>query len=84
MPLFQKHRILTQVAADNVNIIKLLPALIAGEEEIDVFVNALDELLSDTEKSSAWIFGFGAAMVKGITKRTRSSSTTSRAPSSAS
>jgi acetylornithine/succinyldiaminopimelate/putrescine aminotransferase len=84
VPLFQKHRILTQVAADNVNIIKLLPALIAGEEEIDLFVSALDELLSDTEKSSAWIFGFGAAMVKGITKRTRSSSTTSRAPSSAS
>ncbi|MGC2169523.1 MAG: aspartate aminotransferase family protein [Acidimicrobiales bacterium] len=84
VPLFQKHRILTQVAADNVNIIKLLPALIAGEEEIDLFVGALDELLSDTEKSSAWIFGFGAAMVKGITKRTRSSSTTSRAPSSAS
>ncbi len=84
VPLFQKHRILTQVAADNVNIIKLLPALIAGEEEIDLFVSALDELLSDTEKNSAWIFGFGAAMVKGITKRTRSSSTTSRAPSSAS
>jgi len=84
VPLFQKHHILTQVAADNVNIIKLLPALIAGEEEIDLFVNALDELLSDTEKNSAWIFGFGAAMVKGITKRTRSSSTTSRAPSSAS
>ncbi len=84
VPLFQKHHILTQVAADNVNIIKLLPALIAGEEEIDLFVSALDELLSDTEKNSAWIFGFGAAMVKGITKRTRSSSTTSRAPSSAS
>jgi ornithine--oxo-acid transaminase len=84
VPLFQKHHILTQVAADNVNIIKLLPALIAGEEEIDLFVGALDELLSNTEKSSAWIFGFGAAMVKGMTKRTRSSSNVSRAPSTSS
>ncbi|MGH3731843.1 MAG: aspartate aminotransferase family protein [Acidimicrobiales bacterium] len=77
VPLFQKHRVLTQVAADNVNIIKLLPALIAGEEEIDIFVDALDELLNDAEKNSAWIFGFGASMVKGALKRTRSSSSAS-------
>ena len=30
VPLFHRHRILTQVAADNVNIVKLLPPLIAG------------------------------------------------------
>lgn len=81
VPLFQKHRILTQVAADNVNIIKLLPALIAGEDEIDLFVDALDELLSETEKNSAWILGFGATMVKGALKRTRSSSNASPANS---
>ncbi len=72
VPLFQRHRILTQVAADNVNIIKLLPALVAGEREVDLFVDALDELLNETEKSSAWIFGFGASMVKGLTRRPRS------------
>jgi acetylornithine/succinyldiaminopimelate/putrescine aminotransferase len=70
VPLFQRHRILTQVAADNVNIIKLLPALIASETEIDLFVDALDELLVETEKNSAWIFGFGASMVKGLARRT--------------
>jgi ornithine--oxo-acid transaminase len=80
VPLFQKHRVLTQVAADNVNIIKLLPALIAGEEEIDLFVDALDELLNDAEKNSAWIVGFGAAMIKGTLKRTRSSSNATRSP----
>ena len=36
VPLFHRYGILTQVAADNVNIIKLLPPLIAGEEEIDL------------------------------------------------
>jgi ornithine--oxo-acid transaminase len=35
VPLFHRHRILTQVAADNVNIVKLLPPLIIGDEEID-------------------------------------------------
>ena len=45
VPLFHRYRIFTQVAADNINVIKLLPPLIAGEEEIDYFVDALDELL---------------------------------------
>ncbi len=60
VPLFHRHRILTQVAADNVNIIKLLPPLICGPEEIDYFVNALDDVLerrtprqSDCSSSSA-------------------------------
>ena len=46
VPLFHRHRILTQVAADNVNIIKLLPPLIAGEDEVDAFVDALDDVLA--------------------------------------
>ena len=50
VPLFHRHRILTQVAADNVNIIKLLPPLIAGEEEVDYFVDALDDVLADAHK----------------------------------
>jgi hypothetical protein len=32
VPLFQRYQILTQVAADNINVIKLLPPLIAGED----------------------------------------------------
>jgi acetylornithine/succinyldiaminopimelate/putrescine aminotransferase len=71
VPLFHRYGILTQVAADNVNVIKLLPPLIAGEDEIDLFVNALDELLSDAEKNSAWLRQFGVTMAKGAIKRTR-------------
>ena len=40
VPLFHRHRIITQVAADNVNIIKLLPPLISGQEEVDYFIQA--------------------------------------------
>ena len=65
VPLFHRHRILTQVAADNVNIIKLLPALICGQEEIDYFVAALDDVLKDAHDGSGLLFEFGRTMAKG-------------------
>jgi ornithine--oxo-acid transaminase len=74
VPLFHRYGILTQVAADNVNVIKLLPPLIAGETEIDLFVNALDELLGDAERNSGWLMEFGVTMAKGVLKRRRSPS----------
>jgi acetylornithine/succinyldiaminopimelate/putrescine aminotransferase len=81
VPLFHRYGILTQVAADNVNVIKLLPPLIAGEAEIDMFVNALDELLGDAERSSSWLMEFGVTMAKGALKRTRSGSASAAAAS---
>lgn len=69
VPLFHRYRILTQVAADNINVIKLLPPLIAAEPEIDLFVHALDELLSEAEKSGASLVEFGVTMTKGILRR---------------
>jgi acetylornithine/succinyldiaminopimelate/putrescine aminotransferase len=73
VPLFHRYSILTQVAADNVNVIKLLPPLIATEAEIDLFVDALDELLGDAEKGRGWLMDFGVTMARGALKRTRSS-----------
>ncbi|MFY9782318.1 MAG: aspartate aminotransferase family protein [Acidimicrobiales bacterium] len=74
VPLFHRYGILTQVAADNVNIIKLLPPLIAGEAEIDYFANSLDELLSDAERNSSWLVEFGLTMAKGAFKKSRAAS----------
>jgi len=78
VPLFHRYRILTQVAADNVNIIKLLPPLVATEVEIDYFVVALDELLTDAERSSAWLREFGVTMARGALKSTRRSASNRR------
>jgi hypothetical protein len=69
VPLFHRHRILTQVAADNVNIIKLLPALICGQEEIDYFVAALDDVLKDAHSGSGLLFEFGKTMANGALRR---------------
>jgi ornithine--oxo-acid transaminase len=71
VPLFHRHRILTQVAADNVNVVKLLPPLIAGEEEVDYFVSALDDVLASAEKGSGLFFEFGKTLAKGSLHRSR-------------
>jgi ornithine--oxo-acid transaminase len=70
-PLFTRHRILTQVAADNVNIVKLLPPLIAGQEEVDYFVGALDDVLADAHRSSGLIFEFGRTLARSALQRER-------------
>ena len=41
VPLLQKHRILTQVSGDHLEVIKLIPPLIIGEREVDRFVERL-------------------------------------------
>ncbi|HEV2427168.1 MAG TPA: aspartate aminotransferase family protein [Acidimicrobiales bacterium] len=73
VPLYQRHRILTQVAADNINVIKLLPALIAGDAEVDLFVDALDQLLTDAERGRGWLVDFGLTMARGAMKKARTS-----------
>ncbi|HLI01125.1 MAG TPA: aminotransferase class III-fold pyridoxal phosphate-dependent enzyme, partial [Acidimicrobiales bacterium] len=50
VPLFHRHGILTQVAADDVNVVKLLPPLIAGEDEIKLFVDAFDDVMADAHE----------------------------------
>jgi acetylornithine/succinyldiaminopimelate/putrescine aminotransferase len=66
VPLFHRHRILTQVAADNANVIKLLPPLIAGEAELDAFVDALDDVLASAHRGPGHFFEYGRTMAKGI------------------
>ncbi len=45
VPLLSRHRILTQVAGHNMDVIKILPPLIISEKEVDYFVKAFDEAL---------------------------------------
>jgi ornithine--oxo-acid transaminase len=71
VPLFQRHRILTQVAADNVNIIKLLPPLTSSDEEMDSFVAALDDVLADAQRSSGLLVEVGTSMARNTLKNFR-------------
>ena len=69
-PLFQRHRILTQVAADRMNVVKLLPPLICGQEEVDYFAEALDDVLADANRSSM-IYDFGKTLALASLHRDR-------------
>jgi ornithine--oxo-acid transaminase len=62
--LFQRHHILTQVAADNVEVIKLLPPLTIGDAEVDLFRDAFVDVMDDASRGSGLIWDFGQTLVK--------------------
>ena len=69
-PLFQRHGILTQVAGDRMNVVKLLPPLICGQYEVDYFAEALDDVLADANRSSM-IYDFGKTLALASIHRDR-------------
>lgn len=74
-PLLQKHRILAQVAGHNMDVVKILPPLIIGDKEIDLFVNALEDSILGIAKVPGPVWDFGANLVKAALKNGYASST---------
>ncbi|MEV0598527.1 aspartate aminotransferase family protein [Streptomyces sp. NPDC050315] len=64
VPLLQKHRILTQVSGDHLEVIKLIPPLIIGAEEVDRFVAAFTAVMDDAHAGGGLIWDFGRTLVK--------------------
>jgi ornithine--oxo-acid transaminase len=62
--LFQRHRILTQVSGDNVEIIKLIPPLMIGDTEVKMFREAFMEIMEDASRGSGLMWDFGRTLVK--------------------
>lgn len=71
VPLFTRHRMLTQVAADGINVIKLLPALTLGEGEIDLVIDALDDVLGDAFRARGLLLETTGQMARGSLRRPR-------------
>jgi ornithine--oxo-acid transaminase len=46
VPLFTRHRILSQVAGHGVAVLKVLPPLVLSEEDVDWLVEALDDVIA--------------------------------------
>jgi acetylornithine/succinyldiaminopimelate/putrescine aminotransferase len=57
MALMRDHRILTQVGGPDVNIIKLLPPLIIGEEEVEAIVAAFDAVMAEAARVRGRVWG---------------------------
>jgi ornithine--oxo-acid transaminase len=62
--MLSKHRILTQVAGHAMDVLKILPPLIIGEREVDMFVNALDETLAECRKFPGPMWELGNNFIK--------------------
>jgi ornithine--oxo-acid transaminase len=50
VPLFHRHRILTQVAGHHMNVVKALPPLVIDEQDLHRFADALHDVLSGVEE----------------------------------
>ena len=60
--LFHRHRILTQVSGDHIEVIKLIPPLIIGEREVDRFVAAFVDVMDDAHRGAALTRSFASSL----------------------
>ncbi|MFF9143445.1 aspartate aminotransferase family protein [Streptomyces sp. NPDC014861] len=64
VPLLQRHRILTQVSGDHLEVIKLIPPLVIDEADVDRFVAAFTEVMEDAHGGGGLLWDFGKTLVK--------------------
>ena len=64
MSLMRDHHILVQVGGPGVNIIKLLPPLIIGDEEVDMIVSAFDKVMAEAASVRGRVWGMSAELIK--------------------
>ncbi len=62
--LFRRHRILTQVSGDHMEVIKLIPPLIIGDAEVKLFIDGLTDVMEDASKGSGLMWDFGRTLIK--------------------
>jgi ornithine--oxo-acid transaminase len=67
--LFQRHQILTQVSADNMEVINLIPPLTIGEAEVKLFVDGFTDVMDDAHRGSGLMWDFGSTLVKQALSR---------------
>ncbi len=65
MPLLHRHRILTQVAGYHTEVIKFLPPLVIGQEDVDYFLGAMRQVLDDVQRVPGSMWTTVAGLAKG-------------------
>jgi ornithine--oxo-acid transaminase len=73
IPLFKKHRILSQVAGHGCNVVKFLPPLVIGEDDRRWIRAACDEVIADTHKVPGSIWDLGKTLAAHAIKARRAS-----------
>jgi ornithine--oxo-acid transaminase len=64
VPMFTRHRVLTQVAGDHMPVVKLLPPLMIGSAEVQEFLDAFADVMSDAERPNGLAWEFGRTLAK--------------------
>jgi ornithine--oxo-acid transaminase len=67
--LFERHRILTQVSGDFMDVIKLLPPLTITETEVNLFLEAFADVMKEAHKGSGLMWDFGRTLVRQAVTR---------------
>ncbi|MCU1655650.1 MAG: putative aminotransferase, partial [Pseudonocardiales bacterium] len=62
--LFHRHRILTQVSGDHLEVIKLIPPLTIGETDVERFVDAFVDVMDEAHRGSGLVRDFGATLIR--------------------
>ncbi len=69
LPLFSRHRILSQVAGHDMYVIKLLPPLCLTQADEDWIVRAVDDVLADAHRFPSAIWDLAATFTGNALKR---------------
>jgi ornithine--oxo-acid transaminase len=64
MPLLEKHHVLTQVSGNHGDVIRVLPPYVITDQDIQYFVSALDDVLSESHKLPGPMWDMGTNLVK--------------------
>jgi ornithine--oxo-acid transaminase len=64
VPLFRDHRILTQVAGHNMAVVKVLPPLMLGDDDLEEFVDALRETVEQARRMPSALTKFALAAAR--------------------
>jgi ornithine--oxo-acid transaminase len=64
VPLFQRHRMLTQVAGDHMDVIKLLPPYVISQRDVDNFTAGFVDVMDDAHKGTGLMWDFGRTLIK--------------------
>jgi ornithine--oxo-acid transaminase len=59
VPLFTEHRILTQAAGHRMGVVKILPPLVMSDEDLERFVEALEDVVARAEHPARAYARFG-------------------------
>jgi len=71
VPLFHDHQILCQVAGHRMNVVKALPSLLIGEDDVRFFADALAEVVEAAERGPRAMARFGLQMARGTARSRR-------------